>query len=161
MKTLIVYFSWSGNTKHIVDGLNKEFNFDTIKIERKIPYSSDYNTCAYIEAKEEWEKKILPEINDINIEISEYSRILLLFPIWWYDLPRPVATFVNEYDFSGKTVIPFFTHNGSSTGASSLSTLGSLIGTANYQRNKVLSIRGSSVSSSTQTINDWALSLDL
>ena len=108
MKTLLVYFSWSGNTKHIVDGLNKEFNFDTIKIERKIPYSSNYNTCAYVEANEEWKKKILPEINDINIEISEYSRILLFFPIWWYTIPMCVATFVkNNLKGFDKEVIVF------------------------------------------------------
>ena len=108
MKSLIVYFSWSGNTKNIVDSFNKEFNFDTIKIERKIPYSTDYNTCAYIEAKEEWEKKILPEINDIYIEISEYNRILLFFPIWWYTIPMCVATFVkNNLKNFDKEVIVF------------------------------------------------------
>ncbi len=108
MKTLIVYFSWSGNTKHIVDDLNKEFNFDTIKIERKVPYSSDYNTCAYVEAKDEWEKKLLPEINEIDIEISEYERILLFFPIWWYTIPMCVATFVkNNLKGFNKEVIVF------------------------------------------------------
>ena len=55
MKTLIIYFSWSNNTKRLVESVNREFNFDVVRLERKVPYSDDYNTCAYVEAKEEVE----------------------------------------------------------------------------------------------------------
>lgn len=51
--------------------------------------------------------------------MAEYDVIFVGFPIWWYDLPMPVWTFLEEYDLSGKTIIPFFTHNGSSSGAGS------------------------------------------
>lgn len=107
MKTLIVYFSWSNNTKKLVEDLNGNFNYDTVRIERKVPYSSDYNQCAYIEAKEEREKRILPEIKDITLDISQYERILLFFPIWWYTFPMPIGTFVKKYlkDYEGKVII--------------------------------------------------------
>ncbi len=107
MKTLIVYFSWSNNTKKLVEDLNGNFNYDAVRIERKVPYSSDYNQCAYIEAKEEREKRILPEIKDITLDISQYERILLFFPIWWYTFPMPIGTFVKKYlkDYEGKVII--------------------------------------------------------
>ena len=96
MKNLIVYFSWSGNIEKLVRDTNKKFGFDVERIERKIPYSSDYNTCAYVEAKEECESKSFPEISEIDVNYSNYDNILLFFPIWWYSCPRPVATFVKN-----------------------------------------------------------------
>ena len=96
MNTLIIYFSWSNNTKKLVEEINNEFAYDVVRIQRKIPYSSDYNQCAYIEAKEEWEKRLFPEIKDIVLDINSYERILLFFPIWWYTFPMPIATFVKE-----------------------------------------------------------------
>ena len=107
MKTLIAYFSWSGNTKEIVDELNKEFKFDIIKIERLFPYSKDYQTTAYVEAKEEWEKRLTPDIKKINVDLNNYERILLFFPIWWYTTPMPVATFVskNLTNYKGEVLV--------------------------------------------------------
>lgn len=96
MKTLMVYFSWSNNTLKIVEETNKYFHYDVVRIERKIPYSKDYNTCAYVEAKDEWEKRLYPEIKQINLDYSLYNRILLFFPIWWYTFPMPVGTFINN-----------------------------------------------------------------
>ncbi len=107
MKTLIAYFSWSNNTKKLIEEINKTFNYDVIRIERKVPYSDDYNQCAYVEAKNEWELKTLPKIKNIDLDISSYDRVLLFFPIWWYTIPMPVATFVKENlkDYKGKVVI--------------------------------------------------------
>ena len=78
MKTLIAYFSWSNNTKNLVEEINKQFNFDVIRIERKQPYSIDYHTCAYVEAKEEVEKRIHPEITGVDVDLNSYDRILSL-----------------------------------------------------------------------------------
>lgn len=96
MKSVIVYFSWSNNTKKLVEGINKQFNYDVVRIEKKVPYSDDYNECAYVEAKEEVDKNIHPEIKDLNINLNEYDEILLFFPIWWYTFPMPVATFIEK-----------------------------------------------------------------
>lgn len=106
MKNLIVYFSWSGNTDKLVKETNKNFNFDVVKVERKIAYSDDYNTCAYVEAKQEWQNKIYPEIKRLDINYSNYDNILLFFPIWWYTFPMPIATFVKDLkDFSGSLYV--------------------------------------------------------
>ena len=107
MKSLIIYFSWSNNTKKLVEGINEVFHYDTYRIERTSPYSADYNTCAYIEAKEEWEKRLLPSIKDIAVDLSQYERILLFFPIWWYTFPMPVGTFIKENlsSYQGEVII--------------------------------------------------------
>lgn len=107
MKRAIVYFSWSNNTRKLVEEINKTLNLDVYRVERLIPYSEDYNTCAYVEAKEEVDKKILPSIKRMNIEANSYDEILLFFPIWWYTFPMPIGTFVKEYlkDFKGRVLI--------------------------------------------------------
>lgn len=96
MKTIIVYFSWSNNTKNLVEKLNQDFKFDVTRVERKVPYSSDYDTCAYVEAKGEVERHVNPEIKKLNVDFNAYDRILLFFPIWWCTFPMPIATFVEE-----------------------------------------------------------------
>ncbi len=106
MKTLIVYFFYSNNTKNLVTQLNKEFNFDVVRVERKIAYSDDYDICAYVEAKEEVEKKIHPQIKKLDVDYSAYDRILLFFPIWWYTIPMPIASFIDSIKgFSGEIVV--------------------------------------------------------
>lgn len=78
------------------------------------------------------------------------------FPVWWYDLPMPVWSFLEEYDLSGKTVIPFFSHNGSSNGAGSVGRVSELAKGAKVLTEDVLSIPGRSVSSSEKEVKEWA-----
>lgn len=106
MKTFIVYFSWSNNTKRLVEEVNKKFDFDVVRIERAIPYSNDYNECAYVEAKDEVSKHIHPEIKNLSIDFGSYDTILLFAPIWWYTVPMPILTFVEELKgYKGKVVL--------------------------------------------------------
>ena len=107
MKPLIVYFSYSGNTRKLVKGIEKEFHYHVIEIERDTSYSPDYDTCAYHEAKEEWEKRLCPKIKDIDVDASNYDAIYLFFPIWWYTYPMVIATFAKEYlkGYKGKVVV--------------------------------------------------------
>lgn len=106
MNKCIIYFSWSNNTKRLVDSINQNLHLDTFRVERKIPYSEDYNTCAYVEAKEEKEKWIEPEIKELEVDFSKYDEILLFFPIWWYTFPLPIATFLKELgNYSGTVTI--------------------------------------------------------
>jgi len=102
MKKIIVYFSYSNNTKKLVEKIEKSLNIKTVRIERATPYSSDYDTCAYVEAKEEWLKRLCPEIKPLNINFNEYDEIDLFFPIWWYTYPMPIATFIKSLnDYKG------------------------------------------------------------
>lgn len=106
MKAFIAYFSWSNNTKRLVEEVNKKFNFDVVRIERAIPYSKDYNECAYIEAKDEVSKHIHPKIKNLGIDFDSYDTILLFAPIWWYTVPMPILTFVEGLkEYKGKVVL--------------------------------------------------------
>lgn len=107
MKTLIAYFSWSNNTKNLVDSIKKEIpNLDVIRIERLIPYSSDYNECAYHEAKDEVDNNIHPAIKNIEVDLNNYDTILLFYPIWWYTFPLPIATFIEKLNnYKGKVIL--------------------------------------------------------
>lgn len=81
--------------------------------------------------------------------------IYLGFPVWWYDLPTPVWSFLEEYDLSRKNIIPFFFHNGSSNGANSLNRIAELAPEATVLTDEALSIRGSSVAGSEQQVKEW------
>lgn len=159
-KTLIAYFSFSGNTMELANMIEEEVSGDIFRIVPEIPYTND---DVYNRAQSELNGKIRPALKahlDKDI-FANYELIILGFPIWWYDLPMPVWSFVEEYDFSGKTVIPFYTHNGSSSGASSLETLKSLLLNSDFKQDKALSIRGSRVSSSKSEVVSWTTELGL
>ena len=106
MNTLIAYFSWSNNTKNLIEGINNDLKFDVVRIEREKPYSTDYHECAYVEAKEEIEKRINPNIKKIDVDYSKYDKVYLFFPIWWYTYPMPVETFLKELkDYKGEVIL--------------------------------------------------------
>ena len=88
--------------------------------------------------------------------MEQYNVIYIGFPVWWYDLPMPVWSFLEEYDLSGKTVIPFFSHNGSSNGAGSVSRISELAKGAKVLTEDALSIPGRSVSGSEKEVKEWA-----
>lgn len=106
MKNLIIYFSWSGNTDKLVRDVNKKLGFDVARVERAEAYSDDYNTCAYVEAKGEWEKHIHPEIKELDVDVNNYDRILLFSPIWWYTMPMSIATLIEKLKgYKGEIVL--------------------------------------------------------
>lgn len=108
MKTLIAYFTWSENTKKIALDLAKCTNGDIYRIETKTPYSRDYNTCAYVEAKEEYDNQKRPAIKNALPNIEEYDAVIVAFPIWWYTSPMVVSSFFEAYtDWKGKKVYIF------------------------------------------------------
>jgi flavodoxin len=156
-KVLVVYFSWSGNVQKMARWISEETKGELFRIVPKKSYGTDYKKCTE-RAKDELDQKIRPEISStISKEmLKKYDVIYLGFPIWWYDLPMPVWTFLEGADLQGKTIIPFFSHEGSSSGANSLNTLKDLAKGAHVLTDKALSIRGGKVSGSEDEIKKWA-----
>lgn len=106
MRTLVAWFSWSGNTEHIAQRLAKLTGGDLYRIQRAQPYSRDYQTCAYVEAKGEHDRHELPPLKQPLVDITPYDRVILAFPIWWYTAPQAVLSFVNAIgDWKGKKIL--------------------------------------------------------
>ena len=156
-KTLVAYFSWSGHGQQMARWISDETGADLFRIVPKEAYSEDFNQCAD-RAKNELDNEIRPELSEhIDTDVmAQYDTVYLVFPVWWYDLPMPVWTFLEEYDLTGKTIIPCFSHNGSSNGANSVNRVSELAKGANVLTDKVFSISGNSVANSEKEIRDWA-----
>lgn len=153
---LVAYFSWSGNGQQMANWISEETGGEVFRIVPSESYGEDFDSCAD-RAKNELDNEIRPELSEhIDAEtMAQYDVIYLGFPVWWYDLPMPVWTFLEEYDLSGKTIIPFFSHNGSSNGANSVKRVTELADGATVLTENVLSLRGSDVSGSEQEVKDW------
>ena len=116
-KILIAYFSWSGNTRGIAGEIQSQTGADLFEISPVHPYSTDYNTVL-MEAQEDQHKQARPELSNHVPNMDDYDIILLGYPNWWASIPMPIASFLEEYDFSGKTIIPFCSHGGGRFGQS-------------------------------------------
>ena len=114
--TLVIYFSRTGNTEKIAEYLIELTGADSYVIEAAVPYSDDdikYQTDCRAN-REQNDKTVRPEIADPIDSIGSYDTIFLGYPIWWGEEPRIIDTFLESYDFSDKTVIPFCTSGSSS-----------------------------------------------
>ena len=118
-KKLVAYFSASGVTKGVAEKLAEAAQADLYEIRPKTPYTDadldwqDANSRSSIEMKD---RSFRPELADCNADISGHDVIFLGFPIWWYVVPTIVNSFLEAYDFSGKTIILFATSGGSGFG---------------------------------------------
>lgn len=119
--TLVIYFSRTGNTEKIADYLIELTNADSYVIEAAVPYSDadiKYQDDNCRANQEQNDKTVRPEIADPIESIDSYNTIFLGYPIWWGQEPRIIDTFLESYDFSDKTVIPFCTSGSSGIAAS-------------------------------------------
>lgn len=120
-KSLVVYFSATGTTKGVAEQIAAVANADTYEILAAQPYSEadlDWNDSNSRTTIEQNDKTVRPEIGSEQISFDGYSTIYIGYPIWWGEEPRIMDTFVESYDFTGKTVIPFCTSGGSGIGSS-------------------------------------------
>lgn len=111
MNKLIVYFSYTGNTRTIANKIKEKLDCDILEIKTVIPYSKDYETVVNDEQNSE-SSNHLPEIQNINVDISKYDEIILGTPVWWYRPVPAIRTFLTQNDLSGKTIKPFATNAG-------------------------------------------------
>lgn len=116
-KVLIAYFSWGGNTKGVAEEIQAQTGADIFEITLVEPYSSDYNTVLD-QAQHDQNIQARPEIAEHIENMEDYDIVLIGYPNWWASIPMPIATFLEEYDFAGKTIIPFCSHGGGRFGQS-------------------------------------------
>lgn len=105
-KILVAYFSWSGTSERIARNIISQTGADSFRIERETPYSDDYTTVAYGEAKDEADNNARPPLKNPLDSVASYDKIVLCYPIWWHTAPMTVGTFLESYDLAGKTIYP-------------------------------------------------------
>lgn len=111
-KTLVAYFSLSGNTKNVAEQIKSETGGDIYQIELVTPYPSEYRAQTDL-AKKQLNEGTLPPIKKSDIDFSQYDTIFIGTPVWWGHAATPVHTFISENNFKNKKVVPFITHGGS------------------------------------------------
>jgi flavodoxin len=140
-----------GNTEVIAKKIQGLMGGDLFEINTVKPYPLDYTETTHV-AKAELRINARPELTETVKNIGDYDIIYLGYPNWWGTFPMAVFTFLESYDFSGKTIIPFCTHEGSGIGSSERDikklcpTASVLTGTA---------IRGSSVANADNVVQSW------
>ena len=164
-KTLIAFFSRAdenyfggamryvkvGNTEIVVNGMKEMITADTFKIEMKDPYSPVYMTCIE-EAKKDLREKARPELVSYLDSIDEYDTIILAYPNYWGTMPMAVFTFLERYDFSGKTILPLCTNEGSGMGHSESDIRNTAAGAT---VKKGLAVTGSRAASAGPSVKKW------
>ena len=115
--TLVAYFSWSGNTEQMAQMIQAETGGDLFEIEPATPYTDDYNTLLDV-AQEEQDNDARPELASQVENWDSYDVVFVGYPNWWNDAPMLIYSFLESYNWEGKTLIPFCTSGGSAFGRS-------------------------------------------
>lgn len=158
-KSLVAYFSASGVTARAAKTLAEAAGADLYEIKPKTPYTKadlnwmDKNARSSIEMNDPLSR---PEIADQNADIASYDVIFLGFPIWWYVAPTIINTFLESYDFSGKTIVLFATSGGSGLGKTVEKLKPSVSDTAVIVEGKMLNGRMTK-----NNLESWLKTLDL
>lgn len=165
MRNLVAYFSRKdenyvsgmlkylevGNTEVAAGMIQKLTGADIFKIEPRQEYSKGYNDCI-AEAQEDQRRNARPELKTYPESIREYDTIYLGYPNYWGTMPMAVFTFLEHFDFSGKKIRPFCTHEGSGMG-SSVSDIRRLCPGADVESG--LAIQGGSVQKAEDKMKQW------
>ena len=119
--TLVAYFSATGNTEGVAEHLQAILDADLYEIVPAEPYSDDdlnYNVSDCRANREQNDPDARPAVDGTVENMDGYDVIFLGYPIWWGEAPRIISTFLESYDFSGKTIVPFCTSASSGMGGS-------------------------------------------
>ena len=140
-----------GNTEIVCGKINELVEADTFKIEMKNPYAKEYMICIE-EAKKDLRENARPELVSQPDSIDKYDTIILAYPNYWGTVPMAVATFLESFDFSGKTILPLCTNEGSGMGSSENDIKKFAKGAS---LKKGLPIPGSQAGNSKATVEKW------
>ncbi len=106
-----------GTTEYIANMIADEVDGDLHLIETVTPYTADFDELRDVN-HDEMGRNYLPELKESNLDIAGYEVVFVGYPVWWASIPMPIASFLEEYDFTGKTIIPFCSHGGGRFGQS-------------------------------------------
>lgn len=148
---LVAYFSHSGNTQVIANQIYESVGGDIFEIVTVDPYPTNYNAVVNL-AKQEQKNDYRPKPATKVENMDSYDVIFVGYPNWWATMPMALFTFLEEYNFSGKTIIPFCTHEGSGLGRSERD-IKKLCPNSNVLGG--LAIRGSSVYKAQNDVSEW------
>ena len=140
-----------GNTEKAAKMIAELTGAELFKIEQKVPYAADYYTCID-QAKKDLQAKARPELVSLPENLDRYDEIYLGYPNYWGTMPMVVYTFLEAFDFTGKKIHPFCTHEGSGLAGTERDIKKAAKGT---EVTKGLAINGSSVDSAKQKISKW------
>lgn len=110
-KVLIAYYSWSGNTEEVAQAIAEKTKGTLFRIQTVDPYPEEYRATT-TQAKKEINAGFRPKLKDKVNDIAQYDIIFIGSPNWWGTIAPAVSSFLESYDLTGKTVIPFITHGG-------------------------------------------------
>lgn len=130
-RKLVAYFSASGVTAKVAETLAEAIGADIYEIEPKIPYTEadlDWTNKQSRSSVEMNDPASRPAIAGVRDNMADYDTVFVGFPIWWYVAPTIINTFLESYDLSGKTIVPFATSGGSSMGKTNEKLLPSCAG---------------------------------
>ena len=154
-KILVAYFSATGTTKGVAEHIANGLNADIYEIVPEEPYTDadlDYNDNNSRTTIEMNDPDARPAISGSVENMEQYDIVFIGYPIWWGEAPRIVSTFVESYDFSGKTLVPFGTSGGSGMGRT-VDELQKLCPNANWKAGKMIN------GTSDKALADWANTL--
>jgi flavodoxin len=140
-KKLVAFFSASGVTTQLAKTLSEAIGADLYQIQPEVEYTTadlDWNDKQSRSTIEMQDSASRPAIADKNANIAAYDVVFVGFPIWWYVAPTIINTFLESYDFSGKTIVPFATSGGSALGETNEKLLPSLSASATLLPGKLL-----------------------
>lgn len=154
---LIAYFSWSGNTAKLAEMIADQTGGDLFAVEPETPYSDDYNTVVD-QAKEEQSENARPAVANTVDNWQDYDTVFIGYPNWWSDVPMVMLTFMESYDWNGKTVVPFCTSGGGGFGNGVKSITDAAPGASILDG---FHVNGSSVDSAQSDVTEWLNELNL
>ena len=151
-RILVAYFSATGNTRSVAEIIAQQLDADIYEIVPAQAYTSDdlnYSNSSSRSTIEQNDDSARPALADSSLDISQYDIILLGYPIWWGQAPKIIYTFLESYDFSGKTIAAFCTSSSSGLGSSASNLEPSAPG-ASWLEGRRFASSASSVS-----VNEW------
>lgn len=150
-KILVTYFSHSGNTRIVAEKISHIVNGELFEIKTVNEYPVKYNLVVD-QAKKEFIAQTRPELINRISNFNEYDVIVIGYPMWWYTCPMAIFSFLENYGFKGKTILPFCTHEGSAL-SNSVDDIKKVVPSALVKDG--LAIRGSKVEDADRFIKEW------